>query len=149
VATRDRIGPKVIHYITERPGQVVWCTEIAEATELTERQCSNAIYHARRGNETLAEEIQVIVIGNAWRYVPFRGEPPTTTTAIANATAPTVATNARPIDAQPAAERKTRRRAKESKNGDAARLFQEVGPAGDDVIIQDENGVLYRASRLT
>lgn len=65
------IRHEIIQYVTDRPGQVVYRKDVAEATGFTEGQVTAVMLNVQR-ETPLGPEIQTIVTGNAWRYVPNR-----------------------------------------------------------------------------
>lgn len=63
------IRQDVVRYLTNNPGQVVSRRDISDAFNWDERQVRDAV--RRLQDETLiGDEIETIVRGNAWRYVP-------------------------------------------------------------------------------
>lgn len=63
------IKHRIIKYITDRPGQVVYRADIMEDGGFTANQVSSAILRTQQ-DSPIGGEIQTIVPGNAWRYVP-------------------------------------------------------------------------------
>jgi hypothetical protein len=62
---------EIIKYLTDRPGQVVYRKDIADATGHSESQVASSLLRSQR-ESPIGSEIQTIVAGNAWRYVPNR-----------------------------------------------------------------------------
>lgn len=64
---RDR----VLKCITDKPGSVVYRDDIAQQTDLTEDQVMGCMgSFLRESNNPLSKDIEVVVSGRAWRYVP-------------------------------------------------------------------------------
>lgn len=72
------IRQDVVKYITDRPGKVVTKDEIMMVGSWTASQVTHAILQTQRST-TIGSEIETVVRGNAWRYVP-RSVAPTTGT---------------------------------------------------------------------
>lgn len=64
---RDR----VLKCITEKPGMVVYRDDIVQQTELTDDQVMGCMSQLLRDNDNpLSKDIEIVVNGRAWRYVP-------------------------------------------------------------------------------
>lgn len=64
------IRHNVIRYLTDRPGEVVYRDFIMEKGGFTESQVRESVRAVQQGGTQLGKEIETIVAGNAWRYVP-------------------------------------------------------------------------------
>lgn len=66
----------VLKQLTDKPGTVVYRDDIAEAIDRTPEQVASAIYSVLTSKGTVsgevAKDIQVVVPGRAWSYVPNR-----------------------------------------------------------------------------
>lgn len=63
------IKHKIVKYVTDRPGQVVYKDDIINDGGFTAKQVTAAMLGIQRDGVL---EIQTIVQGNAWRYTPSR-----------------------------------------------------------------------------
>jgi hypothetical protein len=61
----------IIRYLTDRPGSPVYRSEIAEELGLTEEQVASAVRQFKL-NSSIGDEIEIIIAGRAWQYVPNR-----------------------------------------------------------------------------
>jgi hypothetical protein len=61
----------IIKYVTDRPGEVIYRSEIMESGNFTAVQVTNAILSVQK-DSPIGSEIETVVRGNAWRYVPRR-----------------------------------------------------------------------------
>lgn len=81
------IRQNIIKKITDRPGDVVYRDEIAEATGYTEEQVGAAVLGVQK-RSSIGDEIETVVRGRAWRYRP--SQPPVTSSNGARASDPTL-----------------------------------------------------------
>lgn len=63
------IRHKIVQYVTDRPGQVVYKDDIMNTGDFTAAQVTGVMLSIQR-DSPIGPEIQTIVAGNAWRYVP-------------------------------------------------------------------------------
>lgn len=63
------IRQDIIKYVTDRPHQVINKTEIMEAGGWTAQQVTHAILRLQRST-SIGDEVETLVRGNSWRYVP-------------------------------------------------------------------------------
>ena len=139
----------VLRFFTDRPGQVVYVDDVANALDLTHTQVANCMYQMRRRHEVLEQQFEVLVRGNAWRYRPtadqprpVNGVPQTVSTTVE----PTTQTTVPAIAATTTATTRTPRVANVDVDTDVdtPRLFEEVGTIGKDVVVRDEDEKIYR-----
>lgn len=79
------IRHNVIKYLTDRPGEVVYRDFIVEEGGFTESQVRESIRAVQQSNTQLGKEIETVVSGNAWRFVPSAQQPvPATATMSTN-----------------------------------------------------------------
>jgi hypothetical protein len=64
----------IIRYVTDRPGEVIYRDEIIEATGCAEKQITDVMRRIQV-ETSLGDEIETVVRGRAWRYVPNRSLP--------------------------------------------------------------------------
>lgn len=65
------IRQDIIKEITDRPGDVVYRSEIAESTGYSEAQVSAAVLAIQKSSP-IGVEVESVVRGRAWRYTPRR-----------------------------------------------------------------------------
>lgn len=163
-------APKVWEYLTSRPGETVYVAEITEATGLSKVQIQTALARLRK-DSVIRKEVDVVMIGHAWRYMPNRPgleRPPvetmpapresTTTVQAANQTAvaPTVAVIPT-VDGGISAVRAMQQAPAQPQpiiltpvaEGQPARTFIELGSLQDGAtLLRGADGVMYRAQRI-
>lgn len=71
------IRPKVLRYITERAGNVVYKDEIMEALDLKSTQVTSSVRGIQL-ESPIGSEIETVQHGNAWRFRPNRPTAPVT-----------------------------------------------------------------------
>lgn len=81
------IRQEVVRYLTERPGQVLYRADISADTGWDERQVRDTIRRVQ-DDSVIGREIESVIRGTAWRYVP-RNVPPVVITANSDARAAT------------------------------------------------------------
>jgi hypothetical protein len=64
------IRHNVIKYLTDRPGEVVYRDFIVENGGFTASQVRESIRAVQQSQTQLGKEIETVVAGNAWRFVP-------------------------------------------------------------------------------
>lgn len=74
------IRHRVARYLTDRPGSVVYRDDLVNDTGLTAKQVTSSI-RALQQRSPLGAEVQTVVTGNAWRYVPLPTAPVTQSTS--------------------------------------------------------------------
>lgn len=131
----------VIRYLTDRPGQVVYRSDIAADVGIDVNQVQQCIYNLIK-NRPIGNEIEVVVAGNAWRYVPraVTTSPETTDQPVNGATRSVPATTTVPVNVA----------ARRSTSTVVNRVFEEIGESQDGTIIiqESETGALYRATLI-
>lgn len=143
---RNEAIETILRYLGKRIGENVFCTDIVEATGLTEEQIRASIYNARSNHETLRKEIEVITTGRVWRYRPRPIETPTTSTPTPVASLPTSAAPPEPPP-KPATARETNNA---TRTNYASRvLYEEVGELDGCVIVRGEDGQYYKIEPIT
>lgn len=65
------IRPKVLRYLTERPGSIIYKDEMMDALRLEPGQVTAAVRGIQR-ESPIGSEIETVQHGNAWRYLPNR-----------------------------------------------------------------------------
>lgn len=65
------IRPKILRYITDHPGAVVYKDEIMDALGLQSTQVTAAVRGIQQ-ESPIGSEIETVQHGNAWRYMPNR-----------------------------------------------------------------------------
>lgn len=73
------IRQDIIKYITDRPGELVSKQDIMDAGGWTATQVTHSVLKVQQ-TTTLGAEIETVVRGNAWRYVPRNGTTANATT---------------------------------------------------------------------
>lgn len=157
-ASRGQVSTRVLEYVTNHPGIVVFVNDVVEATGLTPAQVKQAIWGLRSKNPELAKEIEVIVSGSAWSYRPHRERRPVIErpSASPNAASTTVTNDAarRPLEeARRGANDgdRMRRRNDATTSTGKGRVFEQIGVADDgsaDILIRDDDGAVWIAKRL-
>lgn len=116
-----RTTPQVLDYLIDNPGRVVCRQQIAEATALSAQQIRSAVQNLRVRS---GENIEVVIHGESWIWRPREVEEAATATP----------EPAAPVSAAPAQRR----------------VFEQIGTTrSGDLVIQDEDGSLYRATVLS
>ncbi len=64
------IRHNIIRYLTDRPGEVVYRDFIMNEGGFTESQVRESIRAVQQSGTKLGKEIETVVAGNAWQYVP-------------------------------------------------------------------------------
>lgn len=136
---RNEAIETILRYLGKRIGENVFCTDIVEATGLTEEQIRASIYNARSKHETLRKEIEVITTGRVWRYRPRPIETPAKPTPVAS-----LPTSAAPPEPPPAPAT-THATNNATRTNNASRvLYEEVGELDGCVIVRGEDGQYYK-----
>jgi len=69
---RGVITAAVFKVFLARPGSVLHVDELSEVTGYTKNQVQSCVLNMRRRSEHLMRDIEVVINGSAWRYVPNR-----------------------------------------------------------------------------
>lgn len=135
-----RYRTEVIRYLTDRPGQVVYRQDVATDVGVTADQVQSCVYNVIR-NSPIGANIEVVIGGNAWRYVP--SSPNATAPPINGAPQPTPPSVTVPVNVGS-------RRSAPPVTPATSRVFEEIGESQDGTIIiqESETGALYRATLI-
>lgn len=121
---------RIRSYFVERPGQIIALETIVDDLDEDENRVRVAINNARQNNHVFRSQLEIVVGARMWRYNPPI-QPNTRTVTVP-------LTNNRGRVAQ------TR-----STDNETGRLFEEVGKTDENtIIIRDDDGVLYKATRM-
>jgi hypothetical protein len=151
---------RIVDYFARHPNQVVTIKMISTSTRIPEERIRNSInsfrYYNRENPNHPSKQIETVIRGNSWRYVvpglPDASEAPPTTPM----NGPVVLSG--PFSPQDANSSvgvsvggyvpKAGAVAPTEAPTPTKRVFEEVGPVAGGFVIQDEDEVLYRATRL-
>lgn len=141
-------------YFVSHPNTVVWVTELARYTDKTERQVQVGVNNMINStpHHDIKPYVKKVIQGQAWRFDPppdwrpgqVRPSSAVVATTVTRSTRPTSTVDQSTVKPSTVAVTDSDDR---DRDGDV-RLFEEVGTAGDAIIIRDDDGVLYRATRL-
>lgn len=151
-AQRGAARMAVIRAFAERPGQVLFVTDLVEITGFTANQVRAAIYNARSTSEAVARDCEVIQRGTAWRWVAHPvasstasmpdgdGDEPSQRRTRANARPTTRASRAATTDDEAENEQP------QSSSPEFLELLSRLEDG--DLLVRDHNNVVYRARRF-
>jgi len=141
------IRPQVLRMFTEAPNKILYAEDIAEKLGVSKRSVTACVYNMRQSVPLLRERIEVMVLGNAWRYVgdpdvpiamPQPGQPTSNGQPVASAVAVPSAPLPARRPAQPAQPA--------TQSAPSGRIFEEIGVTEDDdgIIVIDDDGTPYK-----
>jgi hypothetical protein len=129
--TRQFIRDRVLKYITDRPGQVVYVNEILEAYPTFKLPSIQSAMH-NITNDSRVPGLSVVVKSRAWTYTPNK---PAKEKVSVPAIEPESVTEKEPVKAEETSKKRM--------------LFEMIGSAKDgSLILECEKGDLYRATEL-
>jgi hypothetical protein len=156
------IRPAVLRMFTENPGEILYVDDMAQQLDIKRRAITACVYNMRRNTPLLEQQIEVIIHGNAWRYMPPSDGSTTAPTAVNGAsvatvqptvpaplTAPSASTTAdRPLPSPPLAPPSPNTGidgfAASPTSGPSARIFEELGTSADGrILVVDEESNTY------
>jgi len=143
------IGVRCLRYLTDRPGEVVYVEQLAEQLGVTTRQVSQAMYNMLVRNQKLADEVEVVVRAQAWRYRPNRGYTRPSTERVDAPVDASIEPSTSTTSAGSHPRTRARSTGARSSSSTTSRYFEEVRKLpNDELLLVDENGKLYRAKEL-
>lgn len=147
-AQRGAARSAVLRVFAERPNQVLFVDDLAELTGFTPEQVRSAVYNARSTSDVVARDCEVIQRGTAWRWVATQQPPSTSPTS--DASAPSQPrTRARERSATRASRRASTDVSGEDSAHPRAEVLELVCRLDDgDLLVQDDDNVVYRARRV-
>jgi hypothetical protein len=148
------IRPQVLRMFTDAPNKILYAEDMAAKLGVPKRAVTSCVYNMRQSVPLLRERIEVMVLGNAWRYtgdpdVPIAMPLPGRPTNNGQLTTPTVAVPTAPLStAQPTTQQSTAQPnvAAAAAATQSGRIFEEIGVTDNDdgIIVIDEDGVPYK-----
>ncbi len=124
-----KIKDDVLRYITRRPGEIVFASDISKDTKWSVFQVQQSVYGMRDRNPDLKRQIQVVQQGRSWRWVPDKVE----------------GQGAAPVPPPPEPEPEPEPQPKTN----ARELFEQIGKTKKGtVLVQGESGQIFKLVEL-
>jgi hypothetical protein len=151
---------RIVDYFAKHPNQVVTIKMISTSTRIPEGRVRDSInsfrYYHRNDPNHLSKQIETVIRGNSWQYVvpgllgPAESSPtpPMNGPVLPSGPSSPQDTNASIQATVADFVSKVGAVATPEERGQTKHVFEEVGPVAGGFVIQDEDGVLYRATRL-
>lgn len=146
-------------YMIDHPHTIIWADDLVAYTGKRVDQVKVGVNNMRhvQANQDVVRHVSVVINGQSWRFDPPPGWRPGRTlspvqTTSTSSVRPSVV-NDRPVSSTPrqtaVASTSVATTTTPTTTVADGRVFEEVGTAGNTVIIRDNDGVMYRAVPIT